>query len=89
MLLNGREVFGYFCADCHGLAGRGVPGRGLDLVASGFVGRLSDAELAEFVRRGRAVGDPANRSGLPMLGMESFAAFAVVGYLRQLNRTGR
>lgn len=93
-LLTGREVYGYFCADCHGLDGRGLPGRGLDLVASRFVGGLSDAELTEFVRRGRAVDDPANRSGQAMLGMEGFAAFAeehyplVVGYLRQLNRAG-
>ncbi len=91
-LLTGREVFGYFCADCHGLDGRGLPGRGLELVASSFIRGLSDEDLAAFVRRGRTIGDPANQSGQAMLGMESFAAFEekhyplVVAYLRQLNR---
>ena len=94
VLLTGREVFAYFCADCHGLDARGVPGRGLDLVRSDFVRGLSDADLAEFVRRGRAIDDPANTSGQAMLGMRSFAAFEeehypqVVEYLRQLTRAG-
>lgn len=57
-LLTGREVFGYFCADCHGLDGGGIPDRGLDLVSSRFVARVSDTELAEFVHRGRGVTDP-------------------------------
>ncbi len=91
-LLTGREVFGYFCADCHGLDGRGLPGRGLELAGSSFVRDQSDDDLAAFIRRGRAAGDPANTSGQAMLGMESFAAFEeehyplVVEYLRQLNR---
>lgn len=91
-LLTGGEVFNYFCADCHGLDGRGVPDRGLDLTRSAFVRRLDDDGLAEFVRQGRALDDPANQSGQAMLGMKSYAAFEeehydlVVAYLRQLQR---
>lgn len=92
VLLTGREVYGYFCADCHGLDGGGMPGRGLGLVANAFVRDQTDEQLAEFVRQGRAIDDPANKSGQPMLGMKSFAAFEeehyplVIEYLRQLSR---
>ena len=69
-----------------------IPGRGLELVGNAFIRDLPDDELAEFLRRGRAIDDPANKSGQAMLGMQSFAAFEeehyplVVEYLRQLNR---
>ena len=90
VLSSGREVFVFYCSDCHGLEGTGVAGRGVDLTRSSFLAGLGDAELIAYLRRGRQEGDPGNRTGRAMPGMETMSTFSeenyhqVVGYLRTL-----
>jgi hypothetical protein len=90
LLSTGREVFAFYCADCHGLDARGVAERGVDLTGSEFLRRLSDGELREYLRKGRAADDPRNKTGRVMIGMEMFPTFAdqdydrVISYLRDL-----
>jgi mono/diheme cytochrome c family protein len=89
-LAGGRSIFAHYCADCHGADARGVEGRGVDLIASAFVGELDDRELTEYLREGRAADDPRNRTGQAMPGMELFVDFGdqnyarVIAYLRQI-----
>lgn len=63
---RGRAVFLTVCASCHGPSGRGVTGLGKDLVASAYCRGLSDADLAAFVRAGRAADDPKNTTKVAM-----------------------
>jgi len=92
LLSSGREVFAFYCADCHGLDGRGVDQRGVDLTTSSFLRQLGEADLAAYLRQGRQVDDPRNRTGRAMPGMETMPTFTaenysqVIGYLRTLGR---
>jgi DHA2 family multidrug resistance protein-like MFS transporter len=94
VLLSGREVFVFYCSDCHALDGKGVSGRGVDLTRSTFLQRLKDAELVAYLREGRQVDDPRNRTGGAMPGMKTMPTFSpenynqVVNYLRSLSGTG-
>lgn len=60
--------FDQYCIACHGPDGRGVANLGVDLVASAFVGRNSEAALVEFLKAGRLPDDPASVTGRPMPG---------------------
>lgn len=62
---NGQARF-TLCAGCHGLGGEGVKGLGKPLANSEFVAGLKDAELVDFIKKGRAIDDPANTSGVAM-----------------------
>ncbi|MEJ2084092.1 MAG: MFS transporter [Acidobacteriota bacterium] len=90
VLSSGREVFVFYCADCHGLDGRGVDQRGVDLTTSSFLQRLDDEQLTAYLRTGRQVGDPRNRTGRAMPGMETMPTFSdenyrqIIPFLRQL-----
>jgi MFS family permease len=55
-----------YCAACHGPAGRGIEGLGVDLRASAFVRGARDADLKEFLRMGRDPSSPASRTGRAM-----------------------
>ena len=87
---SGRAVFTFYCADCHGVDGRGIAGRGANLLDSNFVAEISDRALAVYLREGRQVDDPRNRTGQAMPGMKNFADFGtenyrqVIAFLRQL-----
>ena len=43
-----------------------MPGLGKDMTTSEFIAGLSDQELADFVKRGRAIDDPLNTTGVAM-----------------------
>jgi mono/diheme cytochrome c family protein len=62
----GRLLFTTTCAACHGPAAQGLPGLGKNLIASDFVAGLTDQELVEFIKVGRAAGDPLNTTGVAM-----------------------
>ena len=82
---HGRDVFLMTCAACHSPAGTGVEGLGRDLTRSWFVASLSDAEVVEFLRRGRPTARPAPmppRGGNDALTDSDLAAVAT--YLRGL-----
>ena len=54
------------CAACHGPNGEGVTGLGKPFTTSEFIASKTDAELVEFLKVGRAVGDPLNTTGVAM-----------------------
>jgi mono/diheme cytochrome c family protein len=80
---DGSELFDVHCIACHGPDGRGIENSGVDLVASPFVARQTEAGLVEFLKAGRLPDDPASVTGLPMPGfawvtdgeLEAVAAF--------------
>lgn len=63
---NGGKVFAMACVACHGPEGKGVTGLGKDLTTSEWVGEQTDAQLVEFIKRGRDAGDPLNTTGVAM-----------------------
>ena len=63
---KGEELFLRTCRACHGPDAKGMPGLGKDMTTSAFIAESSDAELVEFIVRGRAVDDPMNTTGVPM-----------------------
>ena len=62
---NGKALF-VTCAACHGPNGEGVTGLGKPFTTSEFIASKTDAELVEFLKVGRAVGDPLNTTGVAM-----------------------
>ncbi len=90
VLSSGQEVFVFYCSDCHGLDGRGVEQRGVDLTTSSYLRGLNNADLASYLREGRQIDDPRNRTGRAMPGMETMPTFSaenyeqVIPYLRQI-----
>jgi cytochrome c oxidase subunit 3 len=63
----GRTLYLRTCLACHGSAGEGLPGLGKPLRTSDFVAGLDDAEMVEFLERGRPRNDPLNTTGVAML----------------------
>ena len=62
----GHDLFKRTCATCHGPNGEGMPKLGKNLHANEFVKGTSDAELVEFIKRGRPAGHPENTQGVDM-----------------------
>ncbi|MFN3981643.1 MAG: c-type cytochrome [Caldilinea sp.] len=63
---DGEALFGEACAPCHGQDAQGIPGIGLNLRTSDFVGALTPEELAHFVAIGRTADSEFNIVGVPM-----------------------
>ena len=63
---NGGKIFSTACVACHGPEAKGVTGLGKDLTTSEWVGQQSDAQLVEFIKKGRDAGDPLNTTGVAM-----------------------
>ena len=67
-----------------------MPGLGKDMTNSEFIDGLSDAELVEFIKLGRAVDDPLNTTGVPMppmglnVALSDEEMMAVVQFIRSL-----
>lgn len=55
-----------YCVACHGASRQGIAGLGVSLRESQLIRAASAGELREFLRNGREISDPANRSGRPM-----------------------
>ena len=87
---KGQEMFKTTCAACHGPTGEGVQGLGKDMTTSEFIGGLSDAELLEFIKVGRAPTDPLNTTGVLMPPKGGNPALTdeqlmdIIAYIRQL-----
>ena len=62
---KGKALF-VTCAACHGPNGEGVTGLGKPFTTSEFIASKTDAELVEFLKVGRPVGDPLNTTGVAM-----------------------
>jgi mono/diheme cytochrome c family protein len=63
---KGQTLFATACSACHGPEGKGVPGLGKDMTTSEFIAGLSDQELLDFIKVGRAPTDPLNTTGVLM-----------------------
>lgn len=63
---EGRQLFLSTCASCHGADARGLPGLGKDMTVSEFIASTPDAQLVQFIRRGRDPSDPMNTTGSAM-----------------------
>ncbi|HMN29035.1 MAG TPA: c-type cytochrome [Caldilineaceae bacterium] len=63
---KGKQLFLGTCAACHGPTGEGVKGLGKDMTHSEFIAGLSDADLMDFIKKGRPIDDPLNTTGVMM-----------------------
>jgi EmrB/QacA subfamily drug resistance transporter len=66
----GGSRFAEYCSGCHGADRRGLPGLGVNLAESALVRTASQAELRQFLGKGRAPGQPGNVTGRPMPAFE-------------------
>jgi cytochrome c5 len=87
---RGRETYGANCSICHGAEGQGKPRLGKDLRSNAFVGKMSDAELLDFLIEGRPAFHPDNQQGIEMPprggnpGLTDRDLEAIVAFLRTL-----
>lgn len=65
-IASGDRLFHSACNACHGKAGVGIAGNGKALANNAFIGSLSDDDLLEFLKKGRAPSDPKNTTGIQM-----------------------
>ncbi len=63
---EGHMLFKGTCAICHGPNGQGMPKLGKNLNDNAFTKNSSDADLVEFLKRGRSADDPLNERGVDM-----------------------
>jgi len=89
--LDGEALFKVTCPSCHGADAKGVQGLGKDMTTSAFIKGLSDAELVEFIKLGRAADDPLNTTGIPMpakglnMALSDDEILAIVKFIRSLS----
>ncbi len=89
---KGKELFTATCAACHGPNGEGVKNLGKDMHASDFIAGQSDAQLLEFIKKGRDTGDPANTTGVAMPPKGGNPALSdaqladVIAFIRTINK---
>ncbi len=90
LVAAGEAHYQKTCATCHGKEAQGLPKLGKNLHDNQFTKDLSDAELVEFLKKGRPAWDPLNeqgvdmppRGGNPALTDQNLAE--IVAYLRTL-----
>lgn len=88
----GKTQYDSVCVACHGPDATGLPNLGKDLTTSEFAQSMSDAELVEFIKVGRSVGDPENTTGVDMPPKGGNPAltdqdlYDIVAYLRTLEQ---
>ncbi len=63
---NGRKVFVMSCVTCHGATGEGLNNLAPSLRSSEFVKSSSQSAIGQVIALGRALNDPANKSGKVM-----------------------
>jgi disulfide bond formation protein DsbB len=89
--LDGEALFRVTCPACHGPEAKGVPGLGKDMTTSAFIQSKSDAEMVEFIKRGRPIDDPLNTTGMAMpakganMALDDAEILAIVEYIRSLS----
>jgi mono/diheme cytochrome c family protein len=89
---KGKELFTQSCIACHGPDARGLPELGKDMTTSAFIKDKSDAQLVDFVKKGRPASDPANttRVDMPAKGgnptITDVQLGDIVAYVRTLQR---
>lgn len=63
---RGLQLYNQSCIACHGPGAKGVTGLGKDMTTSAFIQSQSDAQLLDFIKRGRPASDPANTTKVDM-----------------------
>jgi mono/diheme cytochrome c family protein len=63
---RGRAVFASTCVTCHGQHGQGMPNQGIQIRRSKFIAEKTDQELLEYLKVGRPINSPDNKSGILM-----------------------
>ncbi len=63
---RGKAWFSLTCVTCHGATGEGINNLAPSLKDSEFLATASPVDINLLIRRGRAIDDPANKSGKPM-----------------------
>jgi mono/diheme cytochrome c family protein len=87
---DGKDVFMGTCVKCHGENATGIEGSGPDLTGSQFIRDRTDAELVAYIKTGREMNDPLNKTGIAMPPYGANPALTdqdlanVVAYLREL-----
>ncbi len=91
---RGKELYVQSCSACHGPDAKGIPGLGKDLTTSQFTMNLSDAELLDYIKKGRSTDDPLNTTGVampPKGGNPSLTdkdIMDIIAYIRTLEHKG-
>lgn len=86
----GKQLYMQSCSACHGADAKGMPNLGKDMTGSEFIKGLTDDELLEFIKKGRAVDDPLNTTRVPMPpkggnpGLKDDQLREIIGYIRTL-----
>ena len=89
---NGETLFNQTCIACHGPGGVGVQGLGKDMTTSTFIKDLDDAQLLEFIKKGRDASDPLNATGVAMPpkggnpALDDAKLMDIIAYIRTLNK---
>ncbi|RMG64381.1 MAG: cytochrome c [Calditrichaeota bacterium] len=92
--VRGKELYTQSCSACHGPDAKGIPGLGKDLTTSQFAMNLSDAELLDYIKKGRSTDDPLNTTGVampPKGGNPSLTdkdIMDIIAYIRTLEHKG-
>lgn len=61
--LDGAGVYAANCLACHGNERQGMPNLGVSLRDSKFLAQIDGPAFAAFMKKGRPLGDPANKTG--------------------------
>tara|TARA_B100000959_G_C14985767_1_gene625512 strand:+ start:1545 stop:1997 length:453 start_codon:yes stop_codon:yes gene_type:complete len=65
-LVDGEVDFMGYCSSCHGMDAKGLDGLGKDLIGGTFIKDQDNAELLQFIKKGRSSGDKENTTGIDM-----------------------
>ncbi len=63
---DGETVYKGTCIKCHGPDATGIEGSGTNLTTSEFIPNRTDAELVDYIKVGRPMNDPLNKTGIAM-----------------------
>lgn len=88
----GGKLYATACVACHGPTAEGVQGLGKNLKTSTFITDNDDAQMIEFLKKGRDISDPLNttkvamppKGGNPALTDQDMAN--LVAYLRSIHQ---
>ena len=88
----GKKLYDTACIACHGPDAVGVQGLGKSWVTSAFIKSETDAQILEFVKKGRPASDPANTTGVDMPAKGGNPALTdqdltnIIAYMRTVNK---
>lgn len=88
----GKKLYDTACVACHGPDAVGVQGLGKSWVTSEFIKSQTDAQILDFVKKGRPASDPANTTGVDMPAKGGNPALTdqdltnIIAYMRTVNK---